>query len=99
MLPIACSHLCTLASCEILCNTQECTALHHLQQQCSGCYRLARLGMLLILQRWNAGIVLSVAPLMGADPTIDPSHKRWLHIHVRPPVRGLLKVILIRHSP
>ncbi len=39
-----------------------------------------------------AGIVLSVAPLMGADPAIDASHKRWLHIHVRPPVRGLLKV-------
>jgi hypothetical protein len=38
------------------------------------------------------GIVLSVAPLMGADPVIDPSHKRWLHVHVRPPVRGLLKV-------
>jgi hypothetical protein len=39
-----------------------------------------------------SGIVLSVAPLMGADPVIDPSHKRWLHVHVRPPVRGLLKV-------
>ena len=39
-----------------------------------------------------SGIVLSVAPLMGADPIIDPSHKRWLHVHVRPPVRGLLKV-------
>lgn len=38
-----------------------------------------------------AGIVLSVAPLMGADPAIDDGHKRWLHVHVRPPVRGLLK--------
>lgn len=43
--------------------------------------------------RVNLGKVLSVAPLMGANPTIDPAHKRWLHIHVRPPVRGLLKVL------
>jgi len=43
--------------------------------------------------RVNSGKVLSVAPLMGANPLIDPAHKRWLHIHVRPPVRGLLKVL------
>ncbi len=41
----------------------------------------------------GAGTVLSVAPLMGANPVIDPAHRRWLHIHVRPPVRGLLKVL------
>lgn len=49
-------------------------------------------GAIHVLTHGCAGIVLSVAPLMGADPVIDPSHKRWLHIHVRPPVRGLLKV-------
>jgi len=38
------------------------------------------------------GIVLSHAPLMGADPVIDEAHNRWLHIHVRPPVTGMLKV-------
>ncbi|KAK9820557.1 hypothetical protein WJX72_011634 [[Myrmecia] bisecta] len=41
----------------------------------------------------NTGVVLSVAPLMGADPVVDRSHSRWLHVHVRPPVRGLLKVL------
>ena len=40
----------------------------------------------------RAGIVLSHAPMMGADPVIDESHNRWLHIHVRPPVTGMLKV-------
>ena len=30
---------------------------------------------------------------MGADPAVDDSHARWLHIHVRPPVPGLLKVL------
>ena len=29
---------------------------------------------------------------MGADPVIDESHNRWLHVHVRPPVSGMLKV-------
>ena len=38
-----------------------------------------------------AGVVLSHAPLMGSDPVIDESHNRWLHIHVRPPVSGMLK--------
>ncbi len=40
-----------------------------------------------------AGFVLSHAPLMGADPALDDSHAKWLHIHVRPPVPGLLRVI------
>ena len=44
----------------------------------------------------HAGIVLSHAPLMGADPVIDESHNRWLHIHVRPPVTGMLKVCALR---
>lgn len=42
-----------------------------------------------------AGVVLSVAPLIGADPCVDASHKRWLHIHVRPHARGMLKTIRV----
>ena len=38
------------------------------------------------------GTVLSVAPLMGTEPDCDPTHAQWLHVHVRPPVRALLKV-------
>jgi hypothetical protein len=38
------------------------------------------------------GTVLSVAPLMGCEPDADPVHAQWLHVHVRPPVRALLKV-------
>jgi hypothetical protein len=45
--------------------------------------------------RINSGIVVSVAPLMGAEPYVDANHPRWLHVHVRPPVRGLLKVIKV----
>ena len=37
------------------------------------------------------GTVLSVAPLMGCEPDADPIHAQWLHVHVRPPVRALLK--------
>ena len=37
------------------------------------------------------GTVLSVAPLMGCEPDADPVHSQWLHVHVRPPVRALLK--------
>lgn len=36
--------------------------------------------------------MLSVAPLMGTEPDCDPVHAQWLHMHVRPPVRALLKV-------
>ena len=46
----------------------------------------------------HAGIVLSHAPLMGADPIVDESHNRWLHIHVRPPVTGMLKVRRAGHA-
>lgn len=46
----------------------------------------------------RAGVVVSVAPLMGADPDIDKSHDRWLHVHVRPPVRGLLKLLQVRQK-
>jgi len=38
--------------------------------------------------------VLSVAPLMGCEPDADPVHAQWLHVHVRPPVRALLKARL-----
>ncbi|MEW5299570.1 MAG: hypothetical protein WDW36_002571 [Sanguina aurantia] len=43
--------------------------------------------------RMNTGIVLSVAPLLGADPALDRSMGKWLHVHVRPSVRGLLKIL------
>ncbi|DBA96507.1 hypothetical protein WJX77_007106 [Trebouxia sp. C0004] len=44
-------------------------------------------------QHSNAGTVLSLAPLLGANPEVDRSHPRWLHVHVRPHVRGLLKLL------
>ena len=47
----------------------------------------------------SSGTVLSVAPLMGAAVHVDKSHARWLHVHVRPHVRGLLKVISVSTSP
>ena len=31
--------------------------------------------------------------LQRIDPAVDEAHPRWLHIHVRPPVPGLLKVL------
>ncbi len=43
----------------------------------------------------TAGLVVAVAPLMGSAPHIDKAHGRWLHVHVRPPVRGLLKVVKV----
>ncbi len=44
----------------------------------------------------NTGVVLSVAPLLGANPSVDKSVPKWLHIHVRPSVRGLLRVLKVR---
>ncbi|KAL0053901.1 hypothetical protein WJX82_000859 [Trebouxia sp. C0006] len=44
-------------------------------------------------QQSNTGVVLSLAPLLGANPEVDRSHPRWLHVHVRPHVRGLLKLL------
>ncbi|GBF91765.1 hypothetical protein Rsub_04069 [Raphidocelis subcapitata] len=41
----------------------------------------------------GTGVVLSVAPLLGADPAIDRNVGKWLHVHVRPSVRGLLRVL------
>ncbi|GIL70594.1 hypothetical protein Vretimale_3711 [Volvox reticuliferus] len=43
--------------------------------------------------RLNAGIVLSVSPLMGCDPSVDKNVPKWLHVHVRPSVRGLLRLL------
>lgn len=43
----------------------------------------------------SAGTVLSVAPLIGAMPCVDASHKKWLHVHVRPHARGMLKTIRV----
>jgi protein CLEC16A len=45
----------------------------------------------------QTGLVLSVAPLMGAVPAVDARHTRWLHVQVRPPLRGLLKVLAASH--
>jgi len=46
-------------------------------------------------QQSNTGVVLSLAPLLGANPKVDRSHPRWLHVHVRPHVRGLLKLLKV----
>lgn len=43
--------------------------------------------------RLHAGIVLSIAPLMGSQPFVDTNVGRWLHVHVRPSVRGLLRLV------
>ena len=43
----------------------------------------------------TAGAVLSVAPLIGAEASTDPDHKRWLHVHVRPNARGMLKTVRV----
>ena len=40
--------------------------------------------------------MLSVAPLLGAAAAVDAGHARWLHVHVRPPARGLLKTVRVR---
>ena len=47
----------------------------------------------------NAGTVLSVAPLLGTDPAVDGRHPRWLHLHVRPPVRRFVRAIKVRSPP
>lgn len=47
--------------------------------------------------RPGAGVVLSVAPLLGARPYTDAQVGKWLHVHVRPSVRGLLRVIKVRY--
>ena len=46
-------------------------------------------------QQSNTGVVLSLAPLLGANPEVDRLHPRWLHVHVRPHVRGLLKLLKV----
>lgn len=43
--------------------------------------------------RLHAGIVVATAPLMGSQPFQDPNVNRWLHVHVRPSVRGLLRLV------
>lgn len=43
--------------------------------------------------RLNAGIVLSIAPLLGSEPTVDKNVAKWLHVQVRPSVRGLLRLL------
>lgn len=45
--------------------------------------------------RPQAGVVLSVAPLLGARPYTDHQVGKWLHVHVRPSVRGLLRIIKV----
>jgi hypothetical protein len=46
--------------------------------------------------RPQAGVVLSVAPLLGARPYADGVVPKWLHVHVRPSVRGLLRILKVR---
>ncbi|KAK9825468.1 hypothetical protein WJX81_005951 [Elliptochloris bilobata] len=41
----------------------------------------------------GGGSALSVAPLLGAAAAVDAAHPRWLHVHVRPPARGLVKTV------
>jgi hypothetical protein len=48
---------------------------------------------------FGPGGVVSVAPLLGSQAAVDVQHKRWLHIHVRPPVRGLLKTLKVCKTP
>ncbi|KAG2483345.1 hypothetical protein HYH03_017793 [Edaphochlamys debaryana] len=43
--------------------------------------------------RLNAGIALSVSPMLGCDPSVDKAVAKWLHVHVRPSVRGLLRLL------
>ena len=43
--------------------------------------------------------MLSVAPLIGSEAYIDSTHKRWLHVRVRPNARGMLKTIKVGSSP
>ena len=43
--------------------------------------------------RPGTGVVLSVAPLLGAKPSVTANHPRWLELHVRPAVRSLLKYL------
>ena len=38
-------------------------------------------------------VVLSVSPLLGSGPYTDPSYHRWLHAHVRPSVKGLMRML------
>lgn len=46
----------------------------------------------------RAGVVVSSAPLMGGAPFVDPNVSRWLHVHVRPSVRGLLRLMHEAHA-
>ncbi len=46
-----------------------------------------------------ADAALSVAPLLGAAAAVDAAHPRWLHVHVRPPARGLIKTVRVRAPP
>lgn len=39
--------------------------------------------------------MLSVAPLVGTEAYTDATHTRWLHIHVRPNTRGMLKAVKV----
>eukprot|EP00898_Chlorokybus_atmophyticus_P006607 jgi/Chlat1/6948/Chrsp52S06614 len=36
--------------------------------------------------RLNCGVVRAVAPLVGAQPTVDREHPKWLHLVVRSPL-------------
>jgi hypothetical protein len=52
-----------------------------------------------VLSGGAADAALSVAPLLGAAAAVDVAHPRWLHVHVRPPARGLIKTVRVRAPP
>lgn len=39
------------------------------------------------------GTVLSVAPLLGACPELDPSHSNWVHVDIRTQLSTLLGIV------
>ena len=43
----------------------------------------------------GGSVVLSVAPLLGAHAHVDARRAKWLHVHVRPHARGLLKCVRV----
>ena len=53
-----------------------------------------------MLTQTSAGgsVVLSVAPLLGAHAHVDARRTKWLHVHVRPHARGLLKCVRVSMS-
>ena len=85
------AQLCCLQSNNALQGAAAQQALAQAAANCAATVLLADPG-----EQAETGLVLSLAPLLGADPQLERAHPRWLHIHVRPPVRGLLKVLKVK---